>query len=228
MEHSNHVRSASGRLHALALIAAAVLFWLSWLLMPGIGVTDADAILTAVGAHSRAVFLSSMLQLASAACLAASIPGLAVCLGEAAAGKWAVGLLAVGACGDAADAIYHQLAYEMTRPGIDTVAMLPVMQRMQSVDLLLLLPMILAFLLGCPLVATVAARLRIVSYWNPALFVCCALAGITGPLLGLTSRTTGLACLGLLSLSLAWIGTALLKPALRERARLSPEGSRWG
>ncbi|PWU06042.1 MAG: hypothetical protein C5B51_13190 [Terriglobia bacterium] len=197
------------------LFGAAVCFWTSWALMPGVGVTDASRILSLVGAQPQRVLLSSVLQLLSAALLGMAIPGLALRLGASKYlwGRAAVTLLAVGACGDAADAIYHQLAYEMVRPGIDQAAMLPVMQRMQSADLLYLLPMIAAFLFGCVALSIAATRLGVVSKWNPSLYVLSVIIAVAANGLhlapGVSGRAVGLICLGLLSLSLAWIGLAL-------------------
>jgi len=193
------------------LLIAAIFFWTSWALMPGVGVTDAAEILRLVSAQREQVLASSILQLASAALFALTIPGLVVRL-HAFKERWAVALLAMGACGDAADAIYHQLAYEMTRPGVAQAAMLPVMQRMQSVDLLYLLPLVLAFLLGCVSLASASMRLGIVTKWNPLLYLMIPLIGLAGRFSGVTSRVIGLTCLCLLGLSLAWIGAALSNP----------------
>lgn len=185
-------------------------FWTSWALMPGVGVTDAATILRLVGAHPGRVLAASVVQLASAALLALAIPGLALTFLSLPErwGRFAVALLAVGACGDAADAIYHQLAYEMVQPGIDPAAMLPVMQRMQTVDLLYLLPLIFAFLLGCVSLAVGAARSGMVAKWNPMLYVLSLLVALVGRVSGMPSRMSGMICLGLLSASLAWIGIA--------------------
>jgi hypothetical protein len=125
-------------------------------------------------------------------------------------GRQAVALLAVGASGDAADAIYHQLAYEMIRPGVDQAAMLLVMQRMQSADLLYLLPLLLV-LLGCVALAVGSARSGIVTKWNPMLYVLCPLVVAVGRVTGTPGRVVGLTCLGLLNMSLGWIGIAIAK-----------------
>jgi len=193
------------------LLTAAIFFWTSWALMPGVGVTDAAEILRLVSAQREQVLASSILQLASAALFALAIPGLVLRL-HAFKERWAVALLAMGACGDAADAMYHQLAYEMTRPGVDQAAMLPVMQRMQSVDLLYLLPLVLAFLLGCVGLAVASMRSGLVTRWNPLLYLFIPLIVLAGRLSGVTSRVIGLTCLGILGLSLAWIGAALAHP----------------
>lgn len=210
-------RPSGNRYVGYLLLAAAICFWTSWALMPGVGVTDAATILMLVGAQPEKVLASSVLQLISAALLAMTIPGLALQFANSSSvlGKISLSLLAVGACGDAADAIYHQLAFEMVRPGVDRAAMLPIMQRMQSADLLYLLPMILAFLLGCFALSVSASRQGIVSRWNPLLYVFSVATGAFSNglsiSLGIPSRVIGLVCLGFLSVSLGWIGIALMK-----------------
>ena len=184
--------------------------------MPGVGVTEAVTILRLVSAQPDRVLASSVLQLLSAALFAMAVPGLVRRFpGEK--NSWmraGTALLAVGACGDASDAIYHQLAAEMARPGSDPTEM-PVMQRMQTVDLKYLLPMILAFFLACAALATGAAKEKIVSVANPLLFALAIGIGIAGGILGesigVGARMVGLTCLGFLSVSLAWIGVAIWK-----------------
>ena len=65
----------SFRLAGTFLILAAILFWLSWLLMPGVGITDAKLILNIVYQHRLSVAISSGLQLASAAFFAPAMLG---------------------------------------------------------------------------------------------------------------------------------------------------------
>jgi hypothetical protein len=205
------------RLTGFLLVVAAVFFWISWVLMPGVGVTDAKEILKLVSSQPRLVPISAALQLLSAGLFALAIPGLARRF-QVEQNSWAYlapALLALGACGDAADAVYHQLAYEMVRPGIDQAAMIPVMQRMQTVELVYLVPMISAFLLGSVALSIVAALLKIVPKWNPLLY-CLALAvavlgGMRHETIGVTGRMVGLTCLGLLSISVAAVGLALWK-----------------
>jgi hypothetical protein len=211
------VFKGGARVTGVFLISAATAFWLSWALMPGVGVTDAERILTLVSGQPKHVLFSSALQLLSAACFALAIPGLARLLSPD-HNRWgAVGtsLLAVGACGDAADAVFHQIAYEMVGPGAERAQMAFVFQRMQSFDLLFLLPMIAAFFCGCIALAVGLAQEGIVARWNPWLYVVAvSVALIGGPLastLGLTGRVIGLIVLGLLSVSVAWIGVALAR-----------------
>ena len=45
------------------LFCASLAFWVSWLLMPGVGVTDPALIFELVGGHRAKVFASVLLQL---------------------------------------------------------------------------------------------------------------------------------------------------------------------
>ncbi len=133
-------------LSAAALAAAAVLIWIAWWLMPDAATNDATAILDAVARHRAAVHASALVQLAGAALL---VPGL---LGEVLARPGArragTTLMLLGAVGMAADAVYHQLAYEMTAPGLARAALLPVMVKMQTEELRPLTPLLLGFVVG--------------------------------------------------------------------------------
>jgi hypothetical protein len=103
------------------------LFWLSWLLMPAVGITDTREIFERVAANAASVRASVILQLASAACYAPALVGIAR-LPEAAQRRSLVAgavLLLLGAMGSAADAVLHLLAVEMVAPGIDRDAMIP-------------------------------------------------------------------------------------------------------
>lgn len=179
--------------------------------------TDAERILILVSGQPKSVLLSSALQLLSAALFALTIPGLAR-LFPSTRNAWAsigAALLSVGACGDAADAIFHMIAYEMVDPGAERAQMVAVFQRMQSFDLLFLLPLIAAFFFGCISLAVGMARERIISRWNPRLYIIAfGVAVVGGPLastVGLTGRTIGLTVLGLLSGSVGLMGVALIK-----------------
>ena len=131
----------------LALVFASTCFWLSWCLMPGVGVTDTDTIFRLVAAHRDSVFVSVVLQLVSAAAYAPGIVGIVSASGtqRSAAARIGAALLAVGAMGSAADAIYHLVAYEMTAPNLPLGTLAPIMRRLQGPDLALLLPFVLAF-----------------------------------------------------------------------------------
>jgi hypothetical protein len=207
---------SSGARAGWLLVAAGAAFWLGWLLMPGVGVTDAARIFELVGASRDRVFASSVLHLATAAFLALAVPAL-VRLRPArgsVALSLAPALLALGACAIAADAVIHLVAYEMTAPGVDRSAMLPVMERLQSFDLALLAPLILALFLGMGALAGGASRAGWVSRWNPRLHgIAVAVLVVGGPLLGPRGggRIVGLTVLALVSASTAWVGLGLAR-----------------
>lgn len=135
------------------LAVAAGSFWLAWLLMPGVGITDAQRIFELVGAHRAQVLASSLLQLVSAACYAPGLVGISTAHPPLRRG--AVVLL-VGAMGSAADAVFHLFAYEMTAPDAARDALLPVMARMQGPGLVWILPLIACFFVGSALLLSAA------------------------------------------------------------------------
>ena len=104
----------------LLFSAAAVLFWLSWALMPGVGVTDPGQIFELVSSRRSLVAASVVLQLVSAAFYAPALVGL---IARARLGRdtraqvgsarscWSV------RWDSAADAVLHLLAYAMTGAG---------------------------------------------------------------------------------------------------------------
>ena len=186
------------------LVAAALLFWLAWALMPAVGITDTRQIFEGVAARPWSVRASVLLQLASAVCYAPALVGIARSPSADRQRSIVLGavLLLIGAMGSAADAVFHQLAVEMVAPGIDRDAMVPVMERMQGPNLAPLAPLIASFFAGSIALAIGCARAGIVPRWNPWLF---ALALPAFPLGG------GLALLACVSASQAWIGAALLR-----------------
>jgi hypothetical protein len=202
-----------------ALVAAAALFWLAWALMPGVGITDAARILELVGEHASRVRLSVAAQLLSAACYAPALVGIVATrrLRRAVAVRIGAILLAIGAMGSAADAVFHLLAVEMVAPGVDRAAMLPVMARMQSAGLVYIAPLILAFFAGSAVLAHGFVRAGVVPRANLVLLALAAAVAVTlGPLAAgsAAARAVGLAVLGLVSASQAWLGLALGRRSL--------------
>ena len=209
---ASETSESAGRL----LVTAAASFWLGWLLMPGVGITDATRILQLVSEQRTGVVVSAVLHFVAAASLALAVPGLA---------RWrppsgdrfvaiAASLLAVGACAVAADAVFHFAAYEMAAPDADRAQMTSVMRRLQMRDVPFLLPGVLSFFLGAGALAGGSSRAGLVSRWNPRLHgIALATALIGGPLLGPRGggRAVGLAVLALVSASLAWVGVALTR-----------------
>ena len=131
----------------LVLAAGAACLFAAWALMPDAATNDAAHILEAVAAARPRVRASALIQLLGAALL---LPGL---LGLARGGTPGLVPMVWGALGMGADAVFHQLAYEMTAPGVQRAAVLPVMARMQTAELAPHLPLLLAFVLGGPWLA---------------------------------------------------------------------------
>jgi hypothetical protein len=202
------------RLAGVSLALAAATFWLSWWLMPGVGVVDAGVILDLVSARRPWVVASVIAQLVSAALFAPGLLGVAA-LARARSSRlleWAAVILLVGAMGSAADAIFHIAAYEMTDPSAPRAAMLPVMERLQTAGLRFLIPLVLAYFAGSIALATGMARVGVVPRLYPALaWIGLALLPVSARFAqGVdTQRLLALAGLGLLSASTCWAGIAL-------------------
>jgi len=214
------VTAAGGRwarIGGACLVAAALLFWLAWLLMPGVGVTDTDEIFRLVGAHRGRVLGSVVVQLVSAVLYVPALIGVASDerIGAATGARAGAALLGIGALGSAADAVLHLLAYAMTAPGLDAAALAPVMQFMQGPGLRLLAPLLLAFFAGGAWLSVAAARAGIVSRADARLHLGALVMAILGGAavkLGLGSaRDVGLAVLGLVVAAQAGIGAGLLR-----------------
>src|SRR5262249_46550927 len=126
-----------------------------------------------------------------------------------------ISLAGIGVTGFAADAIYHLVAYEMSRPGISREAMLPVMERLQSADLVFIGPQLLALLAGVVLLAATSARRGLAARRVP-FELCLALGvavagGAAVRALGSGRRAVALAVLALFSLAVAELGAALAR-----------------
>jgi hypothetical protein len=197
------------------LVVASVTFWVSWVLMPGVGVTDTAMLFALVGANRSGVFASVLLQLISAAAYAPALVAIAASdeARESRPIRAGCALLAVGAMGSAADAIFHLVAYEMTNPTVTPAAMAPVMRRLQGPDLALLLPFVAAFFSGSA-VLVVACRkggmLARVGFLALIAAPAVLLAGASMARFGwLAGRVVGLAFLGAIAGSLAMMGLSM-------------------
>jgi hypothetical protein len=197
------------------LIGAAILFWLCWYLMPEPGTVDAAFILDAIAAQRGAVLLSAVFQ---TLCAVGVLPAaLAVAGSSSRLVRVGAFLLLVGALGNAADAVYHQMAYEMTAPDVDRAAMLPVMTRMQTVQIRLLVPLLLSFFPGVACLCIGLARegrapRRVGTVLALALLL--AIAGVVAALtLGVRPRPFTLGALALFSAALGWTGWEMRRPA---------------
>lgn len=196
-----------------SLISAAILFWVGWLLMPGVGITDTAEIFEHVGANREAVRRSAFLHMLCAFSFALAAPSIAMLfpMRVRRMARFAASALAAGACGIAIDALLHVVAYEMTSPGVDRAAMVPVMVQLQTTNLAFVMIFFLAFFVGAGALAGAASRAGLVSRWNPRLhgiaFAIAIVGGIAlGPRGGL--RIVGLTFLALVSISVAWVGVA--------------------
>jgi hypothetical protein len=203
------------------LVLASFAFWLSWFLMPGVGVTDTAAIFALVGAHRTHVLASVVLQLTSSALYA---PAIAAILAEEAgrrslAVRAGCALLAIGAMGSAADAIFHLVAYEMTAPGIALDAVAPVMQRLQGKDLVLLVPFVAAFFLGHALLVSGLRRRGPVAMLGARVLTIAPLIVIAGGPAArahlVAGRLIGLGFLGAVAGSLAVLGVSMMAEGRR-------------
>jgi hypothetical protein len=198
----------------LFLVAAAVAFWIAWLLMPGVGVTDPARIFELVGSQRELVATSVVVQLLSAALYVPALVGLLTGgpASRPASMRWGAGLLLTGAMGSAADAVLHLLAFAMTAPGIDSASLVPVMAFMQGPGLLMLAPLLASFFAGGWLLSLASARARVVPRWNVWLYPIAFAVAIAGGRLAaaglVEGRLVGLAMLGLVSAAQAWVGAA--------------------
>ena len=200
----------------VALSLGAVLLWAAWALMPDAATNDAGHILAAVSAARAAVRASALLQLVGAALLVA---GLAVEAGEGRRARAGAVAMLVGSVGMAADAVYHQLAFEMTAPGVARDAVLPVMAKMQTEELRPLIPLLLLFPLGAIILGVQRRRGDVGSSWTTRLLIAPAIIvplGVGGRLLlDLPRRVVVLTMLGATCAGL--IGVAVDRS--REKAR---------
>ncbi len=205
------------RVVGACLIGAAVLFWVSWLLMPGVGVTDAAQILTLVGPHRHRVAVSAAVQLFSAVLYVPALLGVVALppLGGRPGIRRGAGVLLVGAMGSAADAVFHLLAFAMTAPGLAPEPLVPVMRFMQGPGLLMVAPLIVAFFVGSVWLSVALTRADVVPGWHPWLYgvalavvaggAALASAGVIAP------RTVGLSMLAVISAAQCHLGIGLLQ-----------------
>jgi hypothetical protein len=202
-------------LAGLFLVAAAVLFWMSWLLMPGVGVTDAEQIFALVSAQRPLVATSVLIQLLSAVFYVPALLGAVsdTDLGRVPGLRWRAGLMLVGAMGSAADAVLHLLAYAMTAPDLDRGPLVHVMAFMQGPGLLLLAPLIASYFLGGAALSLGLVRVGLLSHWGVRLHGAAVAVAVIGGALAMfgqvAPRAVGLTALGLVSGAQVWAGVAM-------------------
>ena len=141
-------------------IGAAAFFWIAWLLMPGVGVTDPERIFALVASQRSSVAYSVVVQLVSAVLYVPALLGMIsrTGLGHKPGMRAGTSLLLIGAMGSAADAVLHLLAYAMTGPNLEGDALVRVMAFMQGPGLRLLAPMIACYFVGGAWLSIALAR----------------------------------------------------------------------
>jgi hypothetical protein len=208
----------SRRIEGLLFIAAAASFWVSWLLMPGVGVTDPAMIFHLVASQRLSVLSSVIVQLLSAALYVPALLGISTARNHQSDPRvrWATGLLLLGAMGSAIDAVFHLLAYAMTKPGLEPGSLLQVMAFMQGPGLRLVAPFIASFFVGSVFLSVVLAKKRAISKVSlyiyamvPVVLVCGVGATSTGIV---SARAVGLSVLAVVSIAQARLGLELYRP----------------
>jgi hypothetical protein len=221
----------NSRIAGISLVAAAVLFWLSWLPMPGVGVTDAKRIFELVASQRSLVACSVVVQLLSAVLYVPASLGVACDseVGTVPAARRGAGLLLVGAMGSAADAVLHLLAYAMTEPGLEPGSLVRVMAFMQGPGLFLLAPLIACFFIGGGALSVALAKAGVVARGNARLHLLAVGVAVVGGALAswglLPPRAVGLTALGVVSGAQAWLGAALLNRRAEKAAAY--RGAGW-
>lgn len=211
------------------LIGAAALFWLSWALMPGVGVTDAAEIFALVTPQRGAVIASATVQLISAVLYVPALFGIAAAaLGNRRGVRWSAGLLLVGAMGSAADAVFHVLAYAMTAPDLDQPTLITVMRFMQGPALFMIAPLILAFFIGSVWLSIALRGAGVVERWHPWIYALVPVVIAVGAPLArsgaLAPRFVGLTVLAVVSAAQIHAGLRLQTAGERQSSapRLRP------
>ena len=199
----------------LLLIVAAALFWLSWLLMPGVGVTDAAQIFELVASKRSSVMVSIVTQLLSSGLYVPALLGI-VCARSQASDTgvcWGAVLLLLGAMGSAMDAVFHLVAYAMTMPGLELSSLLKVMAFMQGPGLRLVAPFIVSFFVGGVCLSIALSKKRTVSKASAYMYlIAVAVAAVGGPAAShglIAPRVVGLLVLAAVSISQVLLGLEL-------------------
>jgi hypothetical protein len=191
-----------------SFILSATFFWLTWFLMPEPGTTDAAFILQAIAEQRGHVLLSAILQTICAVAIVLGV--LAIRPPHSRLVLIGIVLTLVGALGNAADAVYHQMAYEMTAPDVDRAAMFPVMTRMQTQQVWLLVPLLLSFLPGVACLCIGLAREGRGPSGVGRLFASALAVGLAGAVaartFGISPRPLTMTALALFSGAIGWTG----------------------
>ena len=198
------------------LILGAVLLWVAWALMPEGATNDPIVIARVISGAREEVKLSAIVQLAASAAFA---PALLLLAGRGSGLAFAGGsLVLVGLMGMAADAVYHQAAYQLTAPDLDAEAMLLPLGRMQTEDIVSLVPLLLGFIVGTPMLGAGLVREGRAPRWVKHVLIAAFGIAIGGAIgvnaAGLSRHLVVLGFFG--AFGLAFIGMAL--PLVRRPA----------
>ncbi|MFT3912120.1 MAG: hypothetical protein QM737_22025 [Ferruginibacter sp.] len=132
------------------LTAAAVTFWISWLLMPDPGTTDTTHILSIVKQSRMNVICSVTVQIISSVLYVLALFSLTKTGLVQRKISWiGISLLGIGAMGLCADAFFHLLAWYMTDSSVTIQEdVICVMEFMQTSALIFLVPLLLPLFIG--------------------------------------------------------------------------------
>jgi hypothetical protein len=165
-----------------------------------------------VSASPARVHASALIQLTASALL---VPGVLGLVRDGQAGRVGTMILMWGVLGMAADAVFHQLAVQLSAPGVDAAMALPVMRKMQTVELIPHVPLLLSFVLAGPVLAWGLLRKK-AAPWAARLLLApvptVPLAILSVRLLELPRRAAALTVLGQVCGGLALVALA---PAVR-------------
>jgi hypothetical protein len=202
----------TARLAGLWFLFAAVTFWAAWVMMPDAGTNDAAHILQAVRENRAWVWWSALLHLLSSIAFVHGVEGVqsaAKTTGSTALRLGAV-LVLVGALGVCADAFFHLMAYYLTADAVALTDVLEPFRQLQTQGIWLLVPLLLALLVGGPVYAAGLRRARLVGVWPGRMFllalVVAGAGGVAVAGLGQGRRWVVIGFLGAVSFGYGWLG----------------------
>lgn len=200
----------------LLFILASAGFWLGWFLMPDPGTTDTNHILTIVKQARTAVFSSVIIQVTSSVLYVVALALLTKICFPRNTTLAGIALMLVGAMGMCADAFFHLLAWFMTDESINRGEdIVRVMYFMQTDGVVFLLPIMLPFFIGGPILAWGLFKQSYVSR-RPfrvagTAFMVAVAAVLFNEVAGFDGSGQELAPLALFSVAMALIGFELIK-----------------
>ncbi|UIR54573.1 hypothetical protein LZQ00_09835 [Sphingobacterium sp. SRCM116780] len=203
---------------ALLLILAAILYWLSWFLMPDQGTADTKHILTIVSQNRQPVLVSVMVGILSSVLYLISLMKINIYLPKTNSYTMTGSvLLAIGAMGMCVDAFFHLFAFFMTDPSIhmDT-NIVQLMTFVQTTGVKFLIPILLPFFIGTSIFSFGLAKLSVISklaFYSSIIAFIFAISGgiISTQILGYGRPLVVLTFLGLFAITQIIIGISFMK-----------------